>query len=109
MPQLRYRTSLILGPDSLRMHRQHRADPQFIGEAHRSWTCERSGAAGYLMRAAPGTPHPRPKSAFSDAYGWGAWGAAANTCSWANSGHHIKVSDRIHVRIRHAQLGYIHM
>lgn len=43
------------------------------------------------MRAAPGTPHPRPKSAFSDSVGWGAWGPTAEMCSWLNSGHQIKV------------------
>lgn len=79
------------GPDSLRMHRQKVLEPLYTGEA-KQWTPEQTSSAFYLMRAAPGAPHPRPKSAFSDAYGWGAWGDTAQLCSWSHNAHPIKVS-----------------
>lgn len=73
------------------MHRQRRLDEAYVGEGNWGWTPERSGSSIFVLNYAPGTPHPRPKSSFSDAYGWGAWGTTADDCSWKNSGHKIKV------------------
>jgi len=72
------------------MHRQKVLEPQLIGEGNWGWTPERTSSAAFFLRAGPGTPHPRPKSAYSDAYGWGAWGETAALCMW-NSRHQIKV------------------
>lgn len=83
------------------MHRQRRLDAEQVGEGNWGWTPERTSSSGYLTRAAPGTPHPRPKSAYMDAYGWGAWGTMADICSWRNSGHHIKVCRQVASSIIH--------
>ena len=79
------------GPNSLRMHRQKCLDSEYTGEGNWGWTPERTSSASYLLKAAPGAPHPRPKSSYLDAYGWGVWGEMADLCNWRKSGHHIKV------------------
>ena len=83
--------SHLTGPSGLRMHRQKCLDSDYVGEGDWGWTSERTSSANYLLKAAPGTPHPRPKSSYMDAYGWGAWGALADLSTWRHSGHHIKV------------------
>lgn len=79
------------GPDGLRQHRQSVLDPDYVGEGNWGWTPERTSSAFYVMRAAPETPHPRPKSSYSDAYGFGCWGPSAAMCSWRHKDHAIKV------------------
>lgn len=73
------------------MHRQTVLDPKYVGEGNWGWTPERTSSAYYITRAAPGAPHPRPKSSYSDAYGFGCWGPTAEMCSWKERGHGIEV------------------
>jgi len=90
-PRLNRGAMVFTGPDGLRQHRQSVLDPDYVGEGNWGWTPERTSSAFYVMRAAPETPHPRPKSSYSDAYGFGCWGPSAAMCSWRHKDHAIKL------------------
>ena len=76
-----------IGPNSLRMHRQKCLDSEYVGEGNWGWTPERTSSASQILKGPLSVPHPKPKSFYRDAYGWGVWDIQEEL----DSLYHIKV------------------
>ena len=75
------------------MHRQKCLDSEYVGEGNWGWTPERTSSASQILKGPLSVPHPKPKSFYRDAYGWGVWDIQEEL----DSLYHIKVSLYVYI------------